>query len=327
MMKLADADSEFVRNADDQEVVGEIESQSFRQGYTKADLLALKSFRLNSGAMRIHRQSSRHGQACEYVRFQIMGQSFYAIHHDPNGPGEVPTASLPFLLEAYSTADIDHTRSHTFVLGPPTSPETALALSRFIESVVLSGHNWSILKHARDVYFEPPASGVEIYQRLISDAYSSNLIKYSFFDLFRCIERAALEKLLAKINSDFYNDPSKTIEHAQRSLSSDRLLLEVPLDAQRRIIVAAFERFELLKKTNKFIQALYASLRDSMSSDKFKAGLSLLYKVRCTIAHAKAGDILIEAYSDYEAALEQVTLYVEMAALEYAGFTLDVALV
>ena len=65
---------------------------------------------------------------------------------------------------------------------------------------------------------------------------------------------------------------------------------------------------------------------ENVPSDPNIKSAHIMYAVRNSIAHAKAGDLMVERFADYEFALSRIVPYVEILALRFAGIELDAAL-
>lgn len=307
-------------------VVGEILAENLTIPYSKADLQAYWAGLAEFGDVHIVSSNVSHGHNF-LINIRVGSARFTALFHDVGKGVLPPSIAMPQVLSAYSKFDRAALANSVILFSEPSSfsPDQLMCARFILEQIVLKGPIWSLSKLARDFIITTDNIPVSGYGLLIADAFSSAKIKHAYFDLFRCIEHQALISAKISFDASFLNDPKSAVDKISKAVSSERVLYSEVLQKQSAVLNGAANVVDELTKENRYMAELVAKT-DNLPVSGVARAAHVLYAVRNSIAHAKAGDLMIERYPDYEAALERLIPYVEVVALRFAGIELDSAL-
>lgn len=167
--------------------------------------------------------------------------------------------------------------------------------------------------------------------QLLNDAARASAPKWRTLSLYRVLENGYLNSVRDEFLRIFDKQPAKALKNAQESLASEPAQL-VAL-AESKDLKTEFEVFSDIfdglvdvnsANPNQFALAIDHELRTDKSplfgaQERFKKGISRLYKIRCAIAHAGTASIVYEQFEDADIAADTLRDAIEKIVRKLMG--------
>lgn len=261
------------------------------------------------------------------VIVRIGTNRFSLLYHSGNLATPPPSSAMPFIIQLYSSGMAPDDKSCVSIFSEVDSDyDKCSACIQFLVKNVIGNHNdWSLASLARDFSISDIDLANSGYGLLLSDAFGAGKIKYAYLDLFRCIEHKALRHAQDHFVANFLNDPKGASDDINAMVKSEKKLYSRVISANAAVISGASAVIDSVMISNAYLSAVIGRM-DDIPADPNVKSTHIMYAVRNSIAHAKAGDLMVERFSDYEFALSRIVPYVEILALRFAGIELDAAL-
>jgi hypothetical protein len=307
------------------DVAGKIPLHDGDLSYSKVELSAYWVLRGRSDVL-VDVVSHQHRLEC-IVSVRVGQDKFTLLYHTGSAELPPPSSVMPHVMHLHEQTQLLVGHSVVAIFADPGADyaKAKACLHFLIENVIGNRNDWSLSSIARDFSVadsELPSSG---YGLLLSDAFRAGRLKYAYLDLFRCIEHKALRHAQDRFVSEFLDDPKRASEDVLAVVRSEKKLYSQVITANAAVIAGASEVIENVRRANSYLGAVIGRMEE-IPADPNTKSTHIMYAVRNSIAHAKAGDLMVERYSDYEFALSQIVPYVEILALRFAGIELDAPL-
>lgn len=167
---------------------------------------------------------------------------------------------------------------------------------------------------------------------ILKAAFQEVVIRWRFLSMYRMIERGYLKAILQKINQEFMRSPKTIVEDAVRLLDNEYSQF-VGL-VKDHDLCSFFEDFAtsvdgLSRGMNKYAIMLEKEVSEDKlhknsvfaPGNKWKKGVLLCYKARCSIVHAGASSLVFDEFPDGDDALRTLVIPLENAVMKYIGIS------
>lgn len=307
------------------DVAGRIAMTEGELAYSKDELIQYWSLQ-GQGISLSKVISHPHSLDC-LVAVRVGQNRFTLLYHGGDPAVSPPSSAMPFVLMLYASGMAPEGSPCVSIFSDVDADYDACSscLQFLVENVVGNANQWSLSSLARDFSISDIDIATSGYGLLLSDAFRAGKLKYAYLDLFRCIEHRALKHARDTFLAVFLDDPKGASEDINSLVKSEKKLYSAVITANASVISGASSVIDSVKASNAYLAAVINRIDDLPSEPNVKS-THIMYAVRNSIAHAKAGDLMVERFPDYEFALSQIVPYVEILALRFAGIELDAAL-
>ena len=186
-------------------------------------------------------------------------------------------------------------------------------------------HSEIVMPRGSRVFRSSPALK---YDNLFLEAVSEIKSKWRYLSLYRILEHGYLSEVFERLQAEFFRSPKESLQRALDSVKSeDAQFISLADSASlEREFEALFDEFKNAKTAlNQFACAVHHSLQQSenlRTTEKWKHGVLVCYKIRCAIVHAGLSSPIIDAYPDGEACIDMLLPTFESIALKFLGITI-----
>lgn len=160
---------------------------------------------------------------------------------------------------------------------------------------------------------------------LLQEALCETRPRWRFIALYRVFESAYLLSVRDAFLKNFFENPKGATSNVGKALESE--LSQFKEVVQLHGLQAYFE--EILNEANAIAgNSLLVAVKEEIDAEKnsqapWQVGVSYVYKLRCSIVHAGQKYVVIDRYSDGNAALVKLMPSVEKAVLALLGLSVS----
>lgn len=153
--------------------------------------------------------------------------------------------------------------------------------------------------------------------------------KFGFLEMYRALEVGHLSSVRKAFNDKILTDAKSAIKTAEKSVSSDKNMLATftKETGSESFFKKIFSEVEMLGKTgNSFANELMkkanadVSNKPSLINQQCWQGTTIVYQIRCSIAHAGATGIVVEDFTDSKEVFLKVNPILESLIANILGF-------